>query len=108
MSTITLATFAENIETQFTDLGLTLTKSDDDLAWQYFHNNTHRATLRAVISGLGSDYIRIKFVVESFYTEPDEDGNFDGTIWSGFDSVETAIIRLLKVISDVKRESLNA
>jgi hypothetical protein len=108
MTTITLSKFAENIETQFEDLGLTLTKSDGDLAWLYYDANAqHRATLRAVVSPSDS-FIRIKFVVESFYTEPDEDGNFDGTIWSGFESVETAIIRLIKVISDVRRESLSA
>jgi hypothetical protein len=107
MSNITLGEFVESIESQFADLGLDLTKVDDDLAWLYFHNNTHRATLRAVVS-TGFQLITIKFVVESFSTEPDEDGNFDGTIWSGFDNIETAIVKLLKVRTEIKRETLEA
>jgi hypothetical protein len=107
MSTLPFTEFVESIETQFTDLGLELTKIDDDLAWLYFHNDTHRATVRATVY-TGTNFLSIKFVVESFSPEPNENGLFDGTIWSGFDTIETAIIRLLKVISDVKRESLNA
>jgi hypothetical protein len=108
MSNITLGEFVEAIETQFTDLGLELTRLDDDLAWLYFHNNTHRATLRVSISGLESNYVRIRFVVESFSPEPNENGLFDGTIWSGFESIETAIVQLLKVRTEIKRETLEA
>jgi hypothetical protein len=107
MNTVSFTEFVESIETQFTDLGLELTKIDDDLAWLYFHNDTHRATVRTNVY-MGSNHLSINFVVESFSPEPNENGLFDGKIWSGFDSIEKAIIQLLKVISDVKRESLNA
>ena len=112
MSTVTMSEFVESIETQFTDLGLTLDKQDDDLVWLYFHNDarhtrTHRATIKAVFY-VGLSYTHIKFVVESFSAEPNDNGLFDGTIWSGFDTLETAVIRLLKVISDVKRETLGS
>jgi hypothetical protein len=62
----------------------------------------------ASISGLESNYIRIRFVVESFSPEPNENGLFDGTIWSGFESIETAIVQLLKVRTEIKRETLEA
>lgn len=104
MSQLPFSEFVESIETQFTDLGLELTKVDDDLAWLYFHNDTHRATIRTTVSQ-SSSYTSIKFVVETFSPEPNDNGLFDGTIWSGFDSIEIAIIQLLKVIGELKREA---
>jgi len=103
MSTITLGEFTEKIGTQFEDLGMTLEKVEDDLAWLYYYQGTHRATIKAVIYPATS-YAYIKFVVETFSAELNENGLFDGTIWSGFDSVEQAIIQLLKAISEIKRE----
>jgi hypothetical protein len=101
-----LSSFVESLETQFTDLGLTLTKVDDELEWQYHLNDSHKATIKAVVS-TGFQLITVKFFVESF-TTTNEDGTVNGTIWGTFDDVESALIRLLKVIGEAKRESLNA
>ena len=107
MSTITATDFIESIETQFADLGMTLEKVDNDLTWHYLYNNKHRASL-SITFYVAANFISVKFRVETFSAELNENGLFDGTIWSGFDSVEQAIIQLLKAISEIKRESLTA
>lgn len=98
-----LSSFVESLETQFTDLGLTLTKSDDELEWLFHLNGSHKATIKAVITVNSLTVVR--FVVESF-TTTNEDGTVNGTIWSNFDDVESALIRFLKVIGEAKREAL--
>ena len=107
MSTISLGEFTEKIETQFEELGLTLERLEDDLAWFYFYQGTHRATIKAVIYPATS-YAYIQFVVESYSAELNANGLYDGKVWSNIDSVELAIVQLLKVIGEIKRESLSA
>jgi hypothetical protein len=99
-----LSSFVESIETQFTDLGLTLTKSDDELEWLFHLNNSHRATIRAVITV--NNLTVVRFVVESFAAKANDNGLFDGTIWSNFDDIDSALIRFLKVIGEAQREAL--
>ena len=104
MSYITLGEFTESIETQFTDLGLELIKVDDELQWLYYDDATiHRAT----ISVLFADYLsyRPRYRVEIWSGEPNEEGIIDGKMWNAIESVEQAIILLLKKIAEMSRDA---
>jgi hypothetical protein len=104
MSYATLSEFTTSIEEQFTDLGLELIKVDDELQWLYYDDATiHRATLSVLFwTGVHN---RPVYRVEIWNGEPNEEGIIDGKIWNAIESVEQAIILLLKKIAEMNRDA---
>ena len=99
---ITLSEFTESIETQFADLGLELTQIDDELQWLYLDGTgTHRATL-SVLFWVGV-HNRPVYRVEIWNGEPNEEGIIDGKVWNAIESLERALIVLLKQIAEMNR-----
>jgi len=106
-----LSKFIEGLEEQFTSLGLNLVKEEGEFEWNYLQDGEIRAVLEGVMITGSAVYSSIlKWQVHHIEkVETDEDGNKDatGVYYGDFDNVENALLKLIKVITEVRREVLD-
>ena len=92
----TLDQIVELVETNFSELGLTLTKVDNQLEWLWHIGTEHKATFRAVFQ---YGY-RLAYQLDVNYV--DENGDGYGNTWGLYDDISPALIRFIKETSIIK------
>jgi len=108
--TKSLSKFTEGIFEQFTSLGLNLIQTEGELEFSFYVHGDVRATLEGKVRTGSSTYssIIVWQVHHIEKIEVDEDGNTDatGVYYGDFDNLDLAILQLIKVITEVRRETL--
>lgn len=106
----TLSKFTTDLFEQFESLGLKLVQTEGELEFNFYVHGDVRATLEGKVRTGSSTYSSI-IVWQVHHIEKvvvDEDGNIDatGVYYGDFDNIDLAILQLIKVITEVRRETL--
>jgi hypothetical protein len=106
MATYTITEFTDRLNTQFEELGVSVKKTDTDLEWQFYQNNTLRAGLEVkVYQGIGGDFwFRFAVYTLDVPTGEDDAENHRTGFEQLFDTFEPAVLDLIKKISQIRRE----